>query len=108
MTKMSGRAAVIFGLLLAVPAFAQTTPGAPPSTKMTAADCTAAWNRLDTAKLGSVPQAQAEPSITNFKAADANNDGKLSQQEFQAACSKGLVRSSAASGSGSGTSDKAK
>ena len=108
MIKLSGRAAVLCGLLLAVPAFAQTTPGAPPSTKMSAADCTATWNRLDTAKSGTVSQTQAQPLITNFKAADSNNDGKLSLQEFQSACNQGLVKGSAATGPGSGSSEKAK
>ena len=36
-------------------------------------------------------QAQAHGTVTDFKAADANNDGKLTQAEFSAACNKGLV-----------------
>jgi hypothetical protein len=38
--------------------------------------------------------------VTDFKAADANNDGKLTQTEFLAACDKGLVTASASPGSG--------
>jgi hypothetical protein len=38
--------------------------------------------------------------VTDFKAADTNNDGKLTQTEFMSACDKGLVTASAASGSG--------
>jgi hypothetical protein len=88
-------------LAIAVPALAQTTT-APKSgtTKMSKADCTAAWTKLDAAKSGSVSQSQALGVVTDFKAADANNDGKLTQAEFSAACDKGLVTASAATGSG--------
>src|SRR5262245_38936662 len=88
-------------LALAVPALAQTST-APKSgaTKMSQAECTATWNKLDTAKSGSVSQSQAQGVVTDFKAADSNNDGKLSQAEFKAACDKRLVTASAATGSG--------
>ena len=91
----------IAALLMAGSAFAQTAT-APKSgtTKMSQSDCTAAWNRLDTAKLGSVSQAQAQGVVTDFKAADTNNDGKLSQSEFMAACDKGLVTASSGTASG--------
>ena len=88
-------------LAIAVPALAQTTT-APKSgaTKMSHADCTAAWTKLDPSKAASVSQSQAQGVVTDFKAADANKDGKLTQAEFMAACDKGLVTASAASGSG--------
>lgn len=91
----------IAALLMAGSAFAQTAT-APKSgtTKISQSDCTAAWNRLDIAKSGSVSQAQAQGVVTDFKAADTNNDGKLTQSEFMAACDKGLV--TAASGAASG------
>ena len=91
----------IAALLMAGSAFAQTAT-APKSgtTKMSQSDCTAAWNRLDTAKLGSVSQAQAQGVVTDFKAADTNNDGKLTQSEFMAACDKGLVTASSGTASG--------
>ena len=40
---------------------------------------------------GSVSQSQAQGVVTDFKAADTNKDGKLTQTEFMAACDKGLV-----------------
>ena len=86
-------------LAIAMPALAQTT--APKSaTKMSKAECTAAWTKLDASKSGSVSQSQAQGVVTDFKAADTNNDGKLSQTEFLAACDKGLVIASAVPGSG--------
>jgi hypothetical protein len=88
-------------LAIAVPALAQTTT-TPKSgaTKMSRADCTAAWTKLDASKSGSVSQSQAQGVVTDFKAADANSDGKLTQAEFTAACDKGLVTASAGTGSG--------
>jgi hypothetical protein len=97
MNRLTASVAVLSGLLLAGPAFAQT--GTSPSTapkgavKMSQSDCDAAWKRLDTASTGSVAQAQATASVSDFKSADANSDGKLSQAEFRQACDKGLVRS---------------
>ena len=40
-------------------------------------------------------QSQARGVVTDFKAADTNNDAKLTQAEFTAACDKGLVTASA-------------
>jgi hypothetical protein len=104
-----GSTAVALGLLIGGSAFAQTSPSPAPSTgaagatKMSQAECTTLWGKIDSSKAGNVSQAQAQPYISDFKAVDTNNDGKLSQAEFQAACGKGLVHSSAATGSGSGT-----
>jgi hypothetical protein len=88
-------------LAIAMPALAQTTT-MPKSgtTKMSQADCTAAWTKLDASKSGSVSQSQAQGVVTDFTAADTNKDGKLTQTEFMAACDKGLVTASAATGSG--------
>jgi hypothetical protein len=89
--KIAGSILAAAIVALAVPAVAQTTPGSG-AAKMSAAECTAAWNKL--AKAGSVAQAQAQGTVTDFKAADANSDGKLTQAEFTAACNKGLVTAS--------------
>jgi hypothetical protein len=101
----AGSAAVAVGLLAGSLAFAQTSapkaPGAP-AMKITQAECSSLWNRLDAAKSGSVSEAQARAHVTDFKAIDANSDGKLSQTEFQAGCDKGQVRSSATTGPGAG------
>jgi hypothetical protein len=78
-------------LALAMPALAQTTAPKSGAAKMSQAECTAAWTKLDAAKSGNVSQAQAQGIVTDFKAADTNSDGKLTQAEFTAACDKGLV-----------------
>jgi hypothetical protein len=82
-------------LALAMPALAQTT-----APKMSQADCAAAWTKLDASKAGSVSESQAQGVVTDFKAADTNNDGKLTQTEFTTACDKGLVTASSATGTG--------
>src|SRR5438477_310466 len=96
-TSLAAAAALAF----AMPALAQTTT-TPKSgaTKMSRADCSAAWNKLGAPKSGSVTESQAQGVVTDFKAADTNNDGKLTQAEFMAACNKGLVTASAPTGSG--------
>jgi hypothetical protein len=103
--------ALVGGLMLAGPLAAQTStsPGkAPGATKMSQTECDAVWNKLDTSKSGNVAQAQATSSVTDFKKADINNDGKLSRAEFSQACNTGLVRGSATTGAGAGTGGSAK
>jgi hypothetical protein len=99
--KMLASFAATAALALAMPALAQTTAPASGATKMSQADCTAAWTKLDASKSGGVSQTQAQGTVTDFKSADTNNDGKLTQTEFMSACSKGLVTASAATGTGS-------
>ena len=95
--KIAGSIMTAAILALAVPAVAQTTPGSGAAKKMTSAECSAAWTKLDAAKAGSVSQAQAQGTVTDFKAADTNGDGKLAQAEFTAACNKGLVTAAGSS-----------
>ncbi len=96
--RIAGSIAAVATLAFAVPALAQTTAGSGAAkAKMSQAECTAAWTKLDAAKSGSVSQAQAQGTVTDFKAADANNDGKLTQAEFTSACNKGLVTAAAPS-----------
>lgn len=106
MLKAFTVASAVAGLALGGLAFAQTKP-APTSpgagaTKMSAAECQSLWNKLDTAKSGSVSETMAQPHVTDFDAVDTNSDGKLSQTEFQAGCDKGQIRASATTGPGSG------
>ena len=95
--KIAASIAATALLALAVPALAQTsTAPKSPDGKLSRADCTAAWDKLDTSKSGNVTEAQSKGVVTNFKSADTNNDSKLSQSEFMTACEKGLVNASAA------------
>jgi hypothetical protein len=98
--KIVASLAATAALALAMPALAQTSMPKSGALKMSQAECTAAWTKLDASKSGSISQVQAQGVVTDFKAADMNNDGKLTQAEFIAACNKGLVTASTSSGSG--------
>jgi hypothetical protein len=99
-----GSSAIAIGVLLGGLAYAQTNPSTKPGAmKMSQAECQSLWNRLDASKSGNVAEAQAKAYVTDFKAVDANSDGKLSQAEFKAGCDKGQVHSTATTGPGSGT-----
>jgi hypothetical protein len=101
--------AVLSGLLI-TDVFAQTntgpdvtSPSGSSSMKMSQVDCDAAWMKLDSGNTGNVSQMQAQGLISDFKTADANRDGKLSQMEFRQACNMGLVSSTATTGPAGGT-----
>jgi hypothetical protein len=105
-TLATAASAIVLALVASASSLAQGTTGqqsgAPGTMKMTQAECESMWNRADSARSGSLSQAQAQSHVTDFSAVDANRDGNLSQGEFLAACDQGLVRSSASMGSGSG------
>jgi len=98
--KILASLAAAAALAIAMPALAQTTAPKSGAVKMSQAECTAAWTKLDVSKSGSVSQSQAQGVVTDFNAADTNGDGKLTQAEFKAACDKGLVTASAGTGTG--------
>lgn len=101
--------AAIAGLALAGSAFAQTPPpsgaGGATGQKMTQAECESVWNKAaGSASAQSLTQAQAQAHVKNFASVDQNSDGQLSRTEFNQACDKGMVQSSAAAGAGGGAS----
>ena len=71
--------------------------------KLSAAQCSTLWEKVNTSGAATIDASQAQGYVTNFKAADPDNDGTLSKTEFQAACAKGLVQDLASSGTASGT-----
>ena len=97
-----GSAALVTGLVLGFPLCAEA------ANKVSQAKCQSIWNRLDSAKSGSVTEAQAKSAVSDFKAVDTNKDGKLSQAEFKAGCDKGQVQSMAMSGPSGGTASPKK
>jgi hypothetical protein len=94
--------AAIVSALCVAPGLAQTT-GQGGAMKLSQAQCTSVWSKIDGSQSGSVTQTAGSAFVTDFKAVDTNNDGKLSQAEFTAGCDKGLIRDTASTGSGSGT-----
>jgi hypothetical protein len=98
MMKYLTSAAALCGLLIAGPAFSQTTTQ---STKLSDAQCEVVWARINVAKAPSVTQSQAESALNsgNFKTTDTNNDGVVSQAEFLVACNEGKVSDATGAGS---------
>ena len=71
--------------------------------KLSAAQCSTLWEKANISGGATIDASQAQGYVTNFKAADPDNDGTLTKTEFQAACAKGLVQDSSSSGAASGT-----
>ncbi len=74
------------------------------SAKLSQAECDSLWSQANPSGSATITEAQAQPYVSNFKAANPDNDGTLDAKEFRAACAKGLVKSSASSGGGTGAS----
>jgi hypothetical protein len=109
MRRVIAAAALLSGLLI-TNVIAQTSTGpdvtsrsGSSSMKMSQIDCDAAWIQLDSGNTGTASQTQAQALISDFKTADVNADGKLSQLEFRQACDNGLVNSAATTGPAGGT-----
>lgn len=102
--------AAIAGLALAGSAFAQTPPSGAGGAgaagqKMSQAECETVWNKAaGSASAQSLSQTQAQAYVKNFASVDQNSDGQISRTEFNQACDKGMVQSTASTGAGSGAS----
>ena len=89
---------LLAGAIAASTAFGAYAAGA----QLSQAECDTLWSQANPSGAPTITQAQAQPYVTNFKAADANGDSSLDQSEFSAACKSGLVKSSASSGAATG------
>lgn len=63
--------------------------------------CKTLWGRANPANKPKISAGQAQPFISDVKAANPDGDGTIEQNEFMAACDKGLIKSSAVSGGSS-------
>lgn len=75
--------------------------GTQDSVKVAQDQCQALWLKANPAKKPKISAGQAQPFISDVKAANPDGDGTIEQNEFMAACDKGLIKSSAVSGSSS-------
>ena len=71
-------------------------------TQLSQVECDSLWNQANPSGATSITQAQAQPYVTNFKAANPDGDSSLDRNEFSAACKAGLVQSSSSNGAASG------
>jgi hypothetical protein len=75
--------------------------------QLTQAECDTLWNQSNPSGAATITQSQAQPYVTDFKAANLDGDNSLDQKEFAAACKSGLVNGTGSSGAASGDpSDK--
>lgn len=72
--------------------------------KLSQAECDALWMQANPSNAATIDETQAKGYVTDFKAANPDNDGTIDKAEFTKACNKGLVSGSASSGAGSGAS----
>lgn len=102
---------LLFLSVTAFGAFAQEAPaqnkggeavlGAEQGVKVAQDQCQTLWSKANPAKKPKISAGQAQPFISDVKAANPDGDGTIEQNEFMAACDKGLIKSSAVSGSSS-------
>lgn len=71
--------------------------------KLTQAECDSLWMQANPSGGATISEAQAKGFVTDFKAANPDNDGTIDKAEFAKACGNGLVSGSASSGAGAGT-----
>ena len=80
----------VLGASLSVAVHAQTT--------MSQSECDALWKQANPSGAATITETQAQPYVSDFKAANPDGDGTLDQTEFSTACQQGLVKSAAAGG----------
>jgi hypothetical protein len=87
--------------LLSALAFAMAAPLAVSAAPVNQSTCNALWSKVNPGGAATITEAQAQPYVTNFKAADPDNDGTLTKSEFSAACESGYVTAMAGQSEGS-------
>ena len=96
-------AAIAGGCIMASPAFAQTNNPSG-STKLSQSECTNLWQQANKSGAAGLTQSQSAAYVSDFKAANPDGDTTIDQNEWLAACNKGLVHSSSSTGTSSGAS----
>ncbi len=79
------------------------TVGKPAGVKVAKAECQALWTKANPAKKPKISAGQALPFIADVKGANSNGDAAIDQNEFMAACDKGLMKDQANSGGSAST-----
>lgn len=94
--------------LLATSAIAQTNSPSG-ATKLSQSECTSLWQQANKSGAAGLTKSQSAGYVSDFKAANPDGDTTIDQNEWMAACNKGLVHSSSSTGASSGSSgsDKA-
>ena len=91
-------------------ALAQSNNAANPATspnppvKLSQSECSNLWSQVNSSNAKGLTQGQVGNYVSDFKAANPDGDTTIDQNEWMAACNKGLIRNSSSSGASSGTS----
>ena len=72
---------------------------------MSQSECDALWKQANPSGAATMTESQAQPYVSDFKAANPDTDGTLDQTEFSKACQQGLVKSAASGASTAGSTD---
>ena len=80
---------------------ADTTGTASPKSNMqlSQSECSRLWQQAASGNASGLTESQASAYVTDFKAANPDGDTTIDQNEWMAACNKGLIKSSSSSGS---------
>lgn len=87
----------------ATAAFAQSADSKAP-VKLSASECTNLWQQAGGSSSKGLSQSQSAAYVKDFKAANPDGDTTIDQNEWLAACNKGLIHNSSSSGASSGSS----
>lgn len=88
----------------AIALMAASTAYAAGGQKLSKAECDTLWMQANPGGAATIDETQAKGYVTDFTAANPDNDGTLDKAEFAKACKMGLVSGAASSGAGAGTS----
>jgi hypothetical protein len=72
--------------------------------QMSQSECTNLWQQANPSNSPGLNKAQSKAYVTDFKATNPDGDATIDQNEWMAACNKGLVKSSSSSGASTGAS----
>lgn len=103
--NITGLAAFGAATLFASVAVAQTPTATNKSDmQLSRSECTDLWQQANPSNSPGLNKAQSKAHVTDFKAANPDGDATIDQNEWMAACNKGLVKSSSSSGASTGAS----
>jgi hypothetical protein len=70
--------------------------------RLSQSECTTLWQQANPSNAKGLTESQSAPYIANFKAVNRDGDTTIDVNEWNAACKKGLVKSTSSSGASSG------
>lgn len=72
------------------------------ATHLSQSECSTLWQQANPSNAKGLTESQSAPYIANFKAVNRDGDTTIDVNEWNAACKKGLVKSTSSSGASSG------